>query len=480
MNNVLIEFFDQDYLENIIASLDGSFNKVIFFYESQNKKFVEESSKYLKMFLYQKKKMSVEFRMIEPYDYTSVISSFDQLPMKNTNYVFDTTGGSNFFIAVAGYYAAHFPQENEIRIYDINKGICYSSKEEQKSRKITLPKLKVEEIIKIHNASVIKEPGNLIRYTINNADQKVLERLWKLASEDTAQWNKFMNNPRIIYPHKTINGKNAITRTDTVYNDDLACHNHVIKRLKEYGFVKFTKKTPCEEKKGAMEIKYDLFVPDSISSVFKQAGNLLELYTYAAADRCGCFNDVVTGVNLDWDTKENKSSDETSNEIDVIATAGCIPIVISCKNTNIIKEYLYELETVANHYCGKYSRKVIATSAKAPPVIRNRAKDMGIIVIDDLANTGFTKFQEKLKKNKPDTTISCLTPLYPGRHFLLIGAWQTMLIFINLVKLCCKSRNQYHLPSCSPAHPLSYFGNSAPCTRTGNPRRGQHRTQAHF
>lgn len=66
MNNVLIEFFDQDYLENIIASLDGSFNKVIFFYESQNKKFVEESSKYLKMFLYQKKKMSVEFRMIEP------------------------------------------------------------------------------------------------------------------------------------------------------------------------------------------------------------------------------------------------------------------------------------------------------------------------------------------------------------------------------------------------------------------------------
>ena len=66
MNNVLIEFFDQDYLENIIASLDGSFNKVIFFYESQNKKFVEEYSKYLKMFLYQKKKMSVEFRMIEP------------------------------------------------------------------------------------------------------------------------------------------------------------------------------------------------------------------------------------------------------------------------------------------------------------------------------------------------------------------------------------------------------------------------------
>ena len=125
------------------------------------------------------------------------------------------------------------------------------------------------------------------------------------------------------------------------------------------------------------------------------------MYTYAAVDRCGCFHDVVTGVYLDWDTEKNKSNDETTNEIDVIATAGCIPIVISCKNTNIVKEYLYELETVANHYCGKYSRKVIVTSAKTLPAIRNRANDMGITVIDNLAETGFKNFQEKLKKLNP-------------------------------------------------------------------------------
>ena len=405
MNNVLIEFFDQDYLENIIASLDGNFDKVIFFYESQNDGFVEESARYLKMFLKQRKQMSVEFRMIEPFDYTSVISTFEQLPLKDTNYVFDTTGGSNFFIAVAGYYAAYYPQDNEIRIYDINERFCYSSKEGQESRKITLPKLKVEEVIKIHNASVIKEPDTLIRYTINDADLKALERLWKLASEDTTQWNRFMHSARIMYPSKKIKGKNAITINDTVLNINLECYDAVINRLKKYGFVKSTHKKPSDNKPDAIEITYELFIPDSISSVFKQAGNLLELYTYAAIDRCGCFNDVVTGINLDWDTEENKSSDETTNEIDVIATDGCIPIVISCKNTNIIKEYLYELETVANHYCGKYSRKVIITSAKVLPVIRNRAKDMGITVIDDLANThndlmntGFKKFQKKKKK----------------------------------------------------------------------------------
>lgn len=407
VNNVLIEFFDQDYLENIIASFDGSFDKVIFFYESQNEEIVKESSKYLKMFLEQRKKMSVEFRMIEPFDYSSVISSFDQLPTENTQYVFDTTGGSNFFIAVAGHYAAYLPQENEIRIYDINKQICHSSSEE-KSRKITLPKLKVEEVIKIHNASVIKEPDSLIRHTISDADLKILERLWKLASEDTTQWNRFMQSARIMYPSKKIKGKNTITIKDTVLNADLECHDTVINRLKGYGFVKSVHKDTGENKTDAEEITYELFIPENLSSVFKQAGNLLEMYTYAAVDRCGCFNDVVTGVILDWDTEKNKSSDETTNEIDVIATADCVPIVISCKNTNIIKEHLYELETVANHYCGKYSRKVIVTSAKALPVIRNRAKDMGITVIDDLANThndrmntGFKKFQEKLKKLNP-------------------------------------------------------------------------------
>ena len=198
--------------------------------------------------------MSVEFRMIEPFDYSSVISAFDQLPTENTQYVFDTTGGSNFFIAVAGHYAAFLPQENEIRIYDINKQICHSSSEE-KSRKITLPKLKVEEVIKIHNSSVIKEPDSLIRHTISDADLKILERLWELASRAPAQWNRFMQSARIMYPSKKINGKNVVKINDTVLND------------------------------------------------------------------------VVTGVYLDWDTEKNKSNDETTNEIDVIATAGCIPIV---------------------------------------------------------------------------------------------------------------------------------------------------------
>lgn len=401
MSNVLIEFFDQDYLENIIASFDGNFDKVIFFYESQNGELVKESSEFLKSFLKQRKNMSVEFREIEPFDYSSVISAFNQLPLENTNYVFDTTGGSNYFIAVAGYYVAHFSHENEIRIYDINKQICYSSKKGQESRAVTLPELKVDEVIEIHNASIIKEQGRLIRYNIYDEDLNEVEKLWKVASRNTAQWNRFMQCARIMEPSGTLDGKNVIKINDTVLNNDLTRYNAVLKRLTDNGFITSAQIMPSLRKRGTKEITYDLFIPDNISYLFKKAGNLLELYTYAAIKKCGCFNDVATGIALDWDTEKNKSNDETTNEIDVIATAGCIPIVISCKNTNIVKEYLYELETVANHYCGKYSRKVIVTSVKTPSAIRNRANDMGITVIDNLAEIGFKRFQEKLKKINP-------------------------------------------------------------------------------
>lgn len=398
MKNVLIEFFDNDYLENIIASVDGDFDEAVFFYESQNEELVKESRGFLKMFLKQKRKMNVEFRMIAPFDYQSVISSFKQLRSEDTNYVFDTTGGSNFFIAAAGYFTAHYPQENEIRIYDINQRICYSDREDQKCRKITLPKLKVEEVVKIHNASVIKEPRSLIRRNISNHDLEELKKLWKLASADTAEWNRFMQSERTMFPATKAGEKDVVKIVDTVSKRNLKSHNALIGRLQDNGFVKLIQKKPSEKKSSATEVTYELFLSENISAAFKKAGNVLELYTYAAMKRSSCFDDVATGINLDWDTETNKSNEETTNEIDVIATAGCIPVVISCKNTTIIKEYLYELETVANHYCGKYSRKVIITSAKASPAVRNRAKDMGITVIDNSAKIEFETFRRRLEK----------------------------------------------------------------------------------
>lgn len=60
-------------------------------------------------------------------------------------------------------------------------------------------------------------------------------------------------------------------------------------------------------------------------------GSALELFTYDACLRSGCFNDVVSSAVVDWD--DARGGERVSNEIDVMATRGIIPLFISCKAT---------------------------------------------------------------------------------------------------------------------------------------------------
>ena len=71
----------------------------------------------------------------------------------------------------------------------------------------------------------------------------------------------------------------------------------------------------------------------------------------------------------------------------VIAVIGVVPVFISCKNGDVKKEALYELETVANRFGGKYAKKIIMVGAlndfdDSTKFLLERAKDMDISVIE--------------------------------------------------------------------------------------------------
>ena len=63
---------------------------------------------------------------------------------------------------------------------------------------------------------------------------------------------------------------------------------------------------------------------------------------------------------------------------------GHIPVFISCKNTRLENEHLYEITAMARHYGGRYARSVIVSNVENLPVIRNRAQEMGILLIDEV------------------------------------------------------------------------------------------------
>ena len=90
-------------------------------------------------------------------------------------------------------------------------------------------------------------------------------------------------------------------------------------------------------------------------------------------------DDCRVGVHLDWDgVIYNHSGKDTLNEVDVLSLHGVIPTFISCKNGSVNQMALYELETVAERFGGKYAKKAIAAPQGLNDTHSLRAKEMGI------------------------------------------------------------------------------------------------------
>jgi hypothetical protein len=112
-------------------------------------------------------------------------------------------------------------------------------------------------------------------------------------------------------------------------------------------------------------------------------GNVWEQFTYLELkEQC---DDCRVGVYLDWDgIIHEQMGRDVLNEIDVLTLKGNIPTFISCKTGkmtgNASLHALYELETVAERFGGKYAKKILKTAQPLNEVYRERAAEMGIVV----------------------------------------------------------------------------------------------------
>ena len=98
----------------------------------------------------------------------------------------------------------------------------------------------------------------------------------------------------------------------------------------------------------------------------RDVGSALELYAYKAVVR--------------WDEVLGHGS--VSNEIDVMAARGVIPLFLSCKACDIKTEALNELAILRDRFGGKGAKAAIVTTEVCNAAARHRAAQLGIAVID--------------------------------------------------------------------------------------------------
>ena len=112
----------------------------------------------------------------------------------------------------------------------------------------------------------------------------------------------------------------------------------------------------------------------------RDVGSALELYTYKACVDSAIFHDVLSSAVVRWDEVLGHGS--VSNEIDVMAARGVIPLFLSCKACDIKTEALNELAILRDRFGGKGAKAVIVTTEACGAAARHRAAQLGIAVID--------------------------------------------------------------------------------------------------
>jgi len=118
----------------------------------------------------------------------------------------------------------------------------------------------------------------------------------------------------------------------------------------------------------------------NIRAWLRDVGSVLELYSYKACVDTGIFNDVISSAVVRWDDVLGHGS--VSNEIDVMAARGVIPLFLSCKACDIKTEALNELAILRDRFGGKGAKAAIISTEPCNAAARHRAAQLGIAVID--------------------------------------------------------------------------------------------------
>ncbi|MBQ6496742.1 MAG: DUF1887 family protein [Firmicutes bacterium] len=153
----------------------------------------------------------------------------------------------------------------------------------------------------------------------------------------------------------------------------LKADEELLEDLQRHGFISGLHIEP--EKRVVFDFK-----DRNIRSWLRDVGSALELYMYKMCVDTGIFLDVVSSAVVDWDGSRGR--DSVSNEIDVVATRGVIPLFVSCKATDVKTEALNELAILRDRFGGKGAKAVIATTEYCNAATRHRAAQLGIAVID--------------------------------------------------------------------------------------------------
>ena len=411
---ILVEFFEKDAIENICSSLVSAPEKVIFI--GPNKKLMAaHAAKYEGVLSDRGVNTEFSVKAVGKNNLQSIIDVLSALVEENTECVFDLTGGDELYLTALGVVYERYKSTGKIKLHRFSVASNTIIDCDQDGSTISsgrAPQLSVEENIRIYGGDIVYNKSGraktTARYEMTDSLRSDINGIWSVCRTGSRFWNAFT---AVIGEAAHLGAKGELSASINAEAFDKICRKNGI----GYDLIR---KLFNELSANGLIL---LFTSDdtSVSFTFKNelikqcltvAGKALEMKVFAAAsdayedDGSKTYNDVMTGVVIDWDGElhpepGNTNEYDTENEIDVMMMHGMVPVFVSCKNGGTDADELYKLQSVAARFGGKYAKKVlIATSlddSDKSNYIRQRAEDMEIRLIEGHRQNGsFKKFTE--------------------------------------------------------------------------------------
>lgn len=393
---VNVEFLDTDPIENVITCLNFKMDKVIYFgypevierYRDMTESFLKERCGVSEVCFYAVSQTDLD-------DVETTIEAAIRLERGAGNEIFvDVTGGASLVLVAFGVFAASM--EIPMHAYDIAAGTFIaldrhaSYNIEDRCQRQDVP-LDLDGYIALYGGQVNYRLHKGLKSVATEAQAEEIRTMWDVMVRHAKVWNRFSN-----YLKNSEQGEFLSVEKTLEVKAPKFARVHGIELQDFYDIL-----DDCEKSGLLYDVHHDgdcygyAYKNAMIRDSFWDAGSVLELHTYLVARAYG--SDCRIGLHLDWDgVIHNQPDEDTTNEIDVLLLYGYTPVFISCKNGNVKKDSLYELETVANRFGGKYAKKVMVSTQDLSPSDYMRAKEMGIIVISSSRDPMLEKLGRKL------------------------------------------------------------------------------------
>ncbi len=397
-----IEFFDKNAAENICACLANPPERVVLVGGSPNviKRHIE---RYQALFNGEERNCNVEFlyRSVNQYQLDKIVETLSNIVEEYDDCVFGLTGGGELYLVAMGIVKERYKHKNiQMHRFNLRNNTIYDCDQDGKTVfEGKLPKLTVAENIRIYGGDVVTseiKSDATYKWDMNDEFKQDIRDMWEICRKKPGSWNSQINGFAAL---ASVGDESfdKLSYSATRKQLDIYYEKHDMKSVyKQWIIAALLEKgllTEYGEKNGR---QYIGFKNEQVKRCLVKAGQVLEMKMFLSAlearDENGelVYNDVVNGVYIDWDGKihSDGKTQDTDNEIDILMMHGIVPVFVSCKNGKIETEELYKLNSVAERFGGGYAKKVLVAASlghsKSNEALRQRARDMGIRVIEDL------------------------------------------------------------------------------------------------